>query len=650
MQKIRKEVVLLLGVSALLLIYVSGFSQLVLGFILLFHLPGYALTMALFPGRQIRALEKVSLSVGLSISLCVICVFTSNYFLRIPITSETVTVEILSLSGVFIVIYLLRGTRSGSGNKGGVAPGGYTKDPTTSRKYLLYSSAVILVLVFTFTLVYSAHRDYSYPFHKDEWQHIAHGVQILEDKAIVPIFPYYKERPPHRNLEIGCHVFLAAFSLLTGTDPVLFYKFLPAIFACISSFILFAFVYRLTDSLPAGLFSMLFFASLKSNIFVLGLWFFVPLTMCFPLVYLVFHFLTDGLREGSIPLMFSATVALLASALIHPSVASFMYMSITLYLAALIFYFLIILVLYLILRRESFREEFTLLLRFPVQRVIGVSMVFLIPFLSFLYFLKFLWRGSLGETLRYFITDFMIFGRLLDVRELYEPLFLLDFYGFVGVSLAVVGIFYVFMKKRGVVLVSGVFVALALMALYQVRGFTFLIFYERIVYCALLCLAPLSGIGLYALMCFIKDILRKLSRNKLISTALIVFLFFFVFVNQFSGYYFYEKKIYRMIDDGDYRAIKWLMENRGSCNIVMARPRISHAVYPISGNYVITAMLRGDTARMRDTRRFLMSGCGGRGEILEKYGVDYVLVGFRIKCGFLEEIYHQDSNYIYGVS
>ena len=644
LEKIRREGILLLTISVLLLTFALGFFQMFFGFILLFFLPGYALTLTLFPGKEIDILERISLAIALSISVSVVSVFAANYFFGIPITSETIMAEILSLSGIFILIYFFR--RPGSVAGKGISLSDI-KSVSEPRKRILSVFIILLILILTFNLIYRTHWNYPYPFHTDEWQHIAIGVQIVEDKSIRLTIPYYQDKPPYRNLEIGFHVFLAEFFLLTNKDLVLFYKFLPAIFACISAFILFVFIYKITGKFLAAIFSMLFFAGLKSNIFVLGSWFFVPLTMSFPLLYLVFYSLSEGLKEGSFPLLLSATIALLALALIHPSIASFAYMSITLYLILAVLYSLTVIILYLVSKRESFKKELGMLLKFPIQRAAGILILFLVPFLSFLYFLKFLWKGSLVETLRYFVTDFMIFDGSLPVKELYKPLFLCDIYGLVGISLAIIGIIYVLIKKKGAILVSGISIALAIMALYQFHGFSILLLYERTTYCALLCLAPLSGIGLYVLTYFIKNILKN---SKVVSTVIALSLLFFVFLNTFSNYYFYEDKIYRMIDDDDYKAIKWLGENKGSYNIVLARPRISDAIYPISRNYVVAITPHGGTAQnLLDTRKFLMSGCEGRKNVLEKYQVDYVLVKFKIKCGFLEEIYHQGKDYIYEV-
>ena len=68
---------------------------------------------------------------------------------------------------------------------------------------------LLLLLAFTFCLVYEIHSNYKYPFHTEEWQHLARGIQIIENKRILLKNPYYNTE--EMNLEIGFHIFLAEF-------------------------------------------------------------------------------------------------------------------------------------------------------------------------------------------------------------------------------------------------------------------------------------------------------------------------------------------------------------------------------------------------------------------------------------------------------
>jgi hypothetical protein len=640
MQKIKEETAVLITAAAILSLYALSLLSSAAAATLLFLLPGYALTHALFPRKKITGTERLALSIGLSLSVNIISVFATNYFLKIPITAATITATILALTAAFALACVLRRGKSPCEEN--------DPQPALSRSQLL---VVLLVLAFTAALVYSPHNSYPYPFHTDEWQHLAKSTQIMEDGSIIQTNPYYKEVVYQQDMEIGFHVFLAEFFLLSGADPVLSYRFLPAIFACISAFMLFVLVQRTTNSFLAGLFSALFFASLKTNIFLLGPWFFVPLTMSFSLLYLTFYSMTEGLGKGSLAFFASATILLSALALVHPSIASFAYMTMTAYLMLAAVYTTAIAALSVALRKERLLQERRRLLHHPLRKTAGIMVLYAIPFLSFLYFAKLIWQGSITQTIEYFVTVFIVFGRTTMVDELYQQMFLADVYGLTAMILAAAGLLYLAATKRGSILFSGLLVALSLIVLYQLRGFTILLFYERAVYCALICLAALSGIGLYAIAEALRRLLKGPGALKIIPAAIAFILVLLVFANVFSSYFIYEDKIYRMIDEDDYAAIKWLGEDLGCCNIVLTRPRISDAVYPISRNYVITVTPHGPSSdpRLLDTTKFLMSGCDGRKEVLQKYDVDYVLVDAKIRCDFLEEIHSRGEDRIYRV-
>jgi len=622
MQKIKEETAILITAAAILSLYALSLLSSAAAVILLFLLPGYALTHALFPRKKITGTERLALSIGLSLSVNIISVFATNYFLKIPITAATITATILALTAAFALAGTLR-RKKHSCREG-------DRQPRLSHSQLL---VVLLVLAFTAALVYSPHNSYPYPFHTDEWQHLAKSTQIMEDGSIIQTNPYYKEKVYQQDMEIGFHVFLAEYFLLSCADPVLSYKLLPAAFACIGAFMLFVLVRRTTGSFLAALFSALFFASLKTNIFLLGPWYLIPLTMSFSLLYLTFYSMTEGLRKGSLPFFASATILLSALALIHPSIASFAYMTISLYL--------ILAAVRLGTSSSSLQN--------PLRTIGGIIMLYSVPFLSFFYFIKFLWQGSLAGTITYFATKFIFFGKTLLLGELYDPMLLLQFYGGAGMLLAAAGMIHVLAKRAGGIFASGMTVAVVIIGTYQFYGFTVLLPYERLLYCALLCLAPLSGIGLYAIIGLIRG--WKASARWKLNIIVPVLLVALIFLSVFSDYYTYEKKIYQLIDEVDYAAIRWLAEECGEHNIVLARPRIADAIYPISRNHVVAMEPRTplDQKNSAEVRKFLMSGCEGRKEVLQEYGVDYVLVDFKIKCDFLEEIYNRGEDRIYRV-
>ena len=596
--------------------------NILLGFLLLLFAPGFSLSLALFPRKEIDIFERISLSIVSSISLNVLSIFFLNYFIKFPVTISTLVVDISLMILLFTTIYLLR--------TGGLPRVGLKKyEGRDDIKKFLRVSCILILLIINFLLVYDIHKDYPYPFISDEWHHIAQGVQIVDKKGINLQNPYYKERVEFLEtgfFEIGFHVFLAEIFLLTGKDPVLFYVYLPAIFSCITSFILFTFIYKITKNFYSGLLSMIFFAGLKSNINILGPWFFIPLTLGFAFIYLIFYLTTTGLEKNSFISLALSAFILLSLALIHPWSASFI---------------LPVVAIYLLLRPKLISKNLP-----------GVLVLFLVPLSSFIYVFRILWRGSFTETLRYFIVNFLIRSLEIPVKEVGHYSYLLNFYGFIPILLAFIAILYITIKnkKQEKILLVWIFLMSLLIILFQWKGLTLLAPYERIFYYTLLSLVPLSAIGLFGVLNLINSKIKIRSVSIPILTICIIIVVFSLFSDYDKG----KNSLYRIIDKHIYSALKWLEKNRGNYNVVLSRPEISSAVYPIAKNYVVSinpAQLGHSLRGLYDNKWFFMSDCHGKKEILEKYDVDYVLVekDDRMGCEFLREIYYKKGVYIYEV-
>ncbi|OYT54186.1 MAG: hypothetical protein B6U72_03220 [Candidatus Altiarchaeales archaeon ex4484_2] len=70
----------------------------VTGFILVLFLPGYAFSYALFPGKEIDLLERIALSIGLSISLVVLSTLALNTLLGVAINLINSLLVILTIT------------------------------------------------------------------------------------------------------------------------------------------------------------------------------------------------------------------------------------------------------------------------------------------------------------------------------------------------------------------------------------------------------------------------------------------------------------------------------------------------------------------------------------------------------------------------
>jgi len=630
---------------------------------LIFFLPGFALTLI---KKGIPLSERIPISVGLGLALNILGIFVLNKF-GYPLNLLFIVLYALSFVWFGALFYYFKNEKEFKNFK--FRPKERIKEITgnikNNKTKILNLSILLFVLLFTFFLQYGIHSDYDYPFHTDEWQHLARAVQIMDTQTIPDVDPYYNKYPiGEMDLEIGFHVFLAEFFTLSNQDPVLFYKFFPAIFAVLAGLMLFLLVRKITKNFYAGILSVLFFASLKSTIGILGVWFFVPLSMDFMFIFLFFYLYIEGMRRNSAIFLFFSVIIISTIALIHPQSASWIYPVIIVYLL-------------LFCIRNILKINLTNILKFK-NAIFGNILLFSLPFLSFIYFFKILWKGSFEATLNYFLKEFIIFRGCPSERGLCEPNFILNFYGIIAFILAIVGLIYLiykFIKNKednkfnSLLLISWIFVMVFLISTLHVEiigkavaslmgiqysPFTLLTGYIRIIYEAFLCLAALSGIGLYVIIKFIYVRLKNTKFNQrqkgiaFISVTLVVGIL--IFGSVFAGYYDLKPKIYKDIDNDDYKAIKWIEKNFGNYNIVFARSHISETIYPISKNYVVAitphANIPTTGERNNDVYSFFMGDCNTKKQILEKYNADLVIEKYPIKCDFLKEIYNEGV-YVY---
>ena len=74
--------------------------------LLVFFLPGFAWTLVFF--RNITVLERIAVSIGLSIALVALCILVLNMLLGMPITGMTGLVVIIVITVIPAGIYLFR--------------------------------------------------------------------------------------------------------------------------------------------------------------------------------------------------------------------------------------------------------------------------------------------------------------------------------------------------------------------------------------------------------------------------------------------------------------------------------------------------------------------------------------------------------------
>lgn len=77
-----------------------------LGFILVFFLPGFAWTLVFF--KQIKVVERIALSFGLSIVVVTLSILASNVLLGVSITGFNSLLIIVVITIIPILFYYLR--------------------------------------------------------------------------------------------------------------------------------------------------------------------------------------------------------------------------------------------------------------------------------------------------------------------------------------------------------------------------------------------------------------------------------------------------------------------------------------------------------------------------------------------------------------
>ena len=79
----------------------------ILGFILVFFLPGFAWTLVFFNRRQINVIERIILSFGLSIAVVTLSIFSLNKLIGIRITGLNSILIIIGITIVPVAFYYL---------------------------------------------------------------------------------------------------------------------------------------------------------------------------------------------------------------------------------------------------------------------------------------------------------------------------------------------------------------------------------------------------------------------------------------------------------------------------------------------------------------------------------------------------------------
>ena len=467
---------------------------------------------------------------------------------------------------------------------------------------------LFLVLLLGILIIYSPHYNYSYPLHLDEWNFITEA-KVIQNEG----FSRVLDAPLGSGFSIFLHFINLFFPL------VLIFKFLPALNFLVIGGVLFYFMNE-NYNYWIGLFSVIFFASLPSNVNILGTWFFVPIIAAVSLVY-IYLFSFENLK-GNPKLLYLSAVILFLIAFIHPT--SFLVV-------------LFVGIIYFSINYGFVKDNYKLFSPF---------LILIIPAIIVL--------NHLAKNFDSIIGKFV--WRAFVIQINFNPIF---FYGLLSSFFALVG--FVIVTRRKELLAFRIYILVSLISVVLFLFFEFTVFssYQRYLYHFMIAAVPLSAIGFYESLRFIYHYLRRYKR-----VLRFVFLGSLMVLTLFVVFYDYgsvpgQTELYNLITDEDYEAMAFLRDYNDT---YVKDSRYFHATEVISLPFPGTAMYavtnKGSISNIvyraeelgfnRLARDFFSESCEGKLKISERFvNFRYVYSYEEIDCSFLNEIYRNDKVFLY---
>lgn len=459
---------------------------------------------------------------------------------------------------------------------------------------------LIFCLVLVALIVYYPHYSSPYPIHTDEWHHISEALKLVEGQYVQGIGTF----------EVGFHIFLAFFSIFF--DLVLFYKFFPAIWAVLTCIILFFITYSKTKSYWTAIFSILFYASIRANINLGGIWFFTPLVFSIPFIYLYFFFFSEWVEKGKQKYLWFCLLSMSVLLFTH--------------IISLTFAFLIFLI-YSAIHYKFFIKKWKFFLSFVLIFIVALL------FYKFNLLISF-------QNLFFSIVDAISFEYGWGVSE-YNNSFL-EIYSFGGYIFALIGFLVLARKRKDMIYLIWPTVCLALILSFKLIEVSFFAPYQRMLYYFVISLPFLSAVGLQTVS---KKILASLKKLRIGHNFALIFLILFFVLVAFSLYvgYSYENEkypLYSPVDQNSYEALSFL--KNFSYGKVLANPFISQAVYPIARKEPYSSLYFDNSERANVSISILFyANCTEQKDFIKKNNISYLVLNKELSCGF-KEIYSKE--------
>jgi len=471
---------------------------------------------------------------------------------------------------------------------------------------------VVFICFATFLLVYSPHINYAFPFHIDEWHHITEAIKLGDGD-------YTGGGAGYR---VGFHLFLFLLSFPLNLIEV--YQFLPAIWAVLTGLVLFYVTYKKTNNYWIALFSMIFFASLKSNVNIGGLWFFTSLTFALPFIFLYVFFFTEGIENKNKKQILISLGIMAFLVPVHSISVLF----------ALPFLFI-----YGLFHLDYVKKEWKFFSLFLIIPIIGIILYSFLNHLSFL--------GSMGKLFNdlQFKKGWGVLETDNSFFEVYSPI------GYLFVLLGIFSAMFYNKDKKYLPYILWTVVTFVSVVYYKLFDVSYLAPFQREFYYFAISLPFLSALGLFNLLKLKNEFIERSSikyksyAKKFISLIIILLVLFFAFYS----YYELPKStgLYKLIDGEDYNALIFLKAQESGK--VISTSAISSTVYAIAGKEPVGAIYFYGN-RTESENFFKTSNCSEKNKILKRNKVSYVLSKSQINCTY-SNIYgkNNQTDWIYNV-
>lgn len=470
----------------------------------------------------------------------------------------------------------------------------------TWKKFVL-----IAVLIAGALLVYIPHYNYGYPLHVDEWNLISE-MRIVQNEG----FQYLVTHPVESGFVFSLYILDLFFSI------ILFYKFLPLLNFVMVSLVLFYFLNK-NYGYWQGVFAIVFFASLKSNVNILGNWFFVPIVFAILFIYSYLFNLEESLEKKKS--LYLSALFLFLIAFIHPS--SFLVLAIVGFV-------------YYGINHKKVRKSYLNLWPF---------LFLLIPVL-----LVILYFGDFSE-----LVSRLVWLPFVNAKVQFTPLI----YGILAGLFGILG-FYLTLKRKEL-LGFRIYVSISLISIvgFWLLEKSFFSSYQRYLYHFMSGAVVFSAIGLYEFLKFVFVNLNKYRNELRVSVLVLIVLITGIVLFQNYGENYPGTEIYHLIDDSDYDALLFLKDYDlkyvphrfylDSAEVISSRD-VAVVSYAISNKASAGFVSPYSLEEAFIAMQFFDKDCDFKEGFLDKYeNINYVYSYEKIECSFLREIYRNDKVFLY---